>query len=123
MKKQFMDLINTCKWDISTRTIGYQWIDHLIETLYGEAVLVAQRRGDNVVLPSHFNEALQITRETICPKKSLKELANAVGGLLVGTFVAGFIPALFSGNDVIVLGYLLLTGLVGIPLMVWAFQR
>lgn len=122
MKQAFIAFFRSVQWDRETQRLGEHSIDNFIETLYGEAILVARRRNDKIVLPSHFIEALQITQDRIYQRKAVKEWIGVLGGAFLGAFISEFVTALANRNDVLVMVFVV-WGLVGVSLLTWSFRR
>jgi uncharacterized protein (DUF1778 family) len=94
--------------------------DEFQSSLIAQAKILAHQKGDDIVLPSHVDEALAVIRDKQRYKRS-KELAKAIGGILFGLFIPGFVSALGSGNT-LSLTLFTLSGLLGILLMTWSLR-
>ena len=85
------------------------------------AKALAHQRGDDEVMSSHINEALNILRGHR-KKRRLKEALIILGGILCGAFISGFVTELTFGQSKAALALYVLAGVVGLVLVFSGLQ-
>jgi hypothetical protein len=92
-----------------------------VSRLLIQAKLVARKRGDDLVLRSHVQEALDLFKQDK-KQKGWRVWVVVLGGVLFGTGARGFITEIQSTRSPLILSIYVVLALVGI-LMVMGPQR
>ena len=96
-------------------------VDVYAASLLVQAKTLAYQRGDDEVLSTHINEALEIIQSRR-RRKRWRDFMLAVGGALFGAFVSGFVTELSTGHSKLLLAVYVLMGVFGMILIFAGLQ-
>lgn len=102
--------------------LAREQVNEFASSLLLLAKSLAYQRGDDEVLSTHIQEALNIIRSRRRERRR-KELLIASGGALFGLFVSGFVIELSTGHSKIVLALYVLAGILGLSLIFTGLQE
>ena len=102
--------------------LAREQVNEFASSLLLLAKSLAYQRGDDEVLSTHIQEALNIIRSRR-KERHRKELLIASGGALFGFFVSGFVTELLSGHSKVVLAFYVLAGILGLTLVFSGLQE
>jgi hypothetical protein len=102
-------------------SLARESVDVYAASLIVQAKTLAYQRGDDEVLTTQVNEALDIIQSRR-RRKRWKDFMLAVGGALFGAFVSGFITELSTGHGKLLLSVYVILGVMGMVLIFGGLQ-
>ncbi|MCI0489853.1 MAG: hypothetical protein L0229_24950 [Blastocatellia bacterium] len=102
-------------------SIARENVNEYAASLIVLAKTLAYQRGDDEVLSTHVQEALNII-QTRKQRKRWKDFMIAVGGALFGAFISGFITELSTGYSKFLLAIYVALGVMGLVLIFAGLQ-
>jgi hypothetical protein len=97
-------------------------VDVYAASLLVQAKTLAYQRGDDEVLSTHIQEALEVIQSRK-RRKPWRDFMLAVGGALFGAFISGFITELSTGHSKLLLTVYVLLGVLGMVLIFASLQE